>query len=655
MARRMFGGGITDVYLIEDAEGDLQPGGGHVVQFYDAETGGTQYTDLLTITEQPTTFITTSDGSDGRAEGQIPRFLGPDNIYEMWATVTVGAAQTPRFLMTASDLGAYLGPVKQDVDDHLSPGNINPHGTTFPSLMDVDQAAWDAASPGVTLVKNVDGTIGVGNAPTPMTDIVWVAASDAPGQFSAAPYQCDGTADDVQIQQAIDNALGLRVGLSPGTFNLAAPINLVGSDDVDVERSRYLLGCGTYATVLNVGTGVAGGIFLGNAVSPHVSDLSITVGGSSHGIYATRSLTPAAGNRSFFHGSIRNIAVKGPWNGSHSGWALSLGSGFRYTVDNVEVGGTGNGIRVVNESADFNCGDSTFTRCFVDLTGANATAYHVSSPAGNGNQIRFDTCHSIADSAYAGTVAWKFDGAGNTSHIRGRNLNVEQFATTVSIAATASDIDLDFVHVTQRAGSAFASVAGYSNRVRVGLLYVPPAAAVTAINDTNGYTAKVNQYDLDIYAETGSTVTVPALGTGVVTRGLVDGPGSVSNLLRQYPGSPRRSLTWFLSGSLAGQTGAGVFRYYNDSPNPIYLRSVRATVGTAPTGASIIVDVNIGGSTAFTTQANRPTIAAAATTSGKVTNMNVVAVPAGGYITVDLDQIGSTVAGSNLAVEVDIS
>ena len=40
------------------------------------------------------------------------------------------------------------------------------------------------------------------------------------------------------------------------------------------------------------------------------------------------------------------------------------------------------------------------------------------------------------------------------------------------------------------------------------------------------------------------------------------------------------------------------------------ITAVRASVGVAPTGASLIVDVHLDGTTIFTTQGNRPTITA---------------------------------------------
>jgi hypothetical protein len=82
---------------------------------------------------------------------------------------------------------------------------------------------------------------------------------------------------------------------------------------------------------------------------------------------------------------------------------------------------------------------------------------------------------------------------------------------------------------------------------------------------------------------------------------------------------------------------------------------VRLTAGTAPTGASLIVDVNKNGTTIFTTQANRPTIAAGANSGGPGTAPDVTSLAAGDYLTIDIDQVGSTVAGSDLVVSVIVT
>jgi hypothetical protein len=96
--------------------------------------------------------------------------------------------------------------------------------------------------------------------------------------------------------------------------------------------------------------------------------------------------------------------------------------------------------------------------------------------------------------------------------------------------------------------------------------------------------------------------------------------------------------------------GTGTRRIYNPTGRTITLKQVGpAHVVTAPTGAAILLDVNIGGTTIFTTQGNRPSIAAAGNVS-TAGNSDAAAstLAAGGYLTVDVDQVGSTVAGSDL-------
>lgn len=114
-----------------------------------------------------------------------------------------------------------------------------------------------------------------------------------------------------------------------------------------------------------------------------------------------------------------------------------------------------------------------------------------------------------------------------------------------------------------------------------------------------------------------------------------------------------RTLSYSESGVLT--TIVGTMRLYNDTAATWTIQGVRASAGTAPTGASILVDVNVNGTTIFTTQGNRPTIAISGNTSGKVTNMNVTSVAVGAYLTIDIDQVGSTVAGSDLVIQLEVA
>lgn len=92
-------------------------------------------------------------------------------------------------------------------------------------------------------------------------------------------------------------------------------------------------------------------------------------------------------------------------------------------------------------------------------------------------------------------------------------------------------------------------------------------------------------------------------------------------------------------------------RIYNNYGASRTISEVFLSVDTAPTGAAIIVDVNKDGTTIFTNQANRPQIAAAANT-GNTTTIDVASWGDGEYLTVDVDQIGSGTAGSDLTIHI---
>lgn len=80
--------------------------GGAVITCWNAETGGTQYTDL-TEDRPGATAITTllsSTGVDGRAVGAIPPFYGPDLVTTMWVSADGG----PRQLMVTGDAADIL-------------------------------------------------------------------------------------------------------------------------------------------------------------------------------------------------------------------------------------------------------------------------------------------------------------------------------------------------------------------------------------------------------------------------------------------------------------------------------------------------------------------------------------------------------------------
>ena len=109
---------------------------------------------------------------------------------------------------------------------------------------------------------------------------------------------------------------------------------------------------------------------------------------------------------------------------------------------------------------------------------------------------------------------------------------------------------------------------------------------------------------------------------------------------------PDRGIAYYIDGTLAVGLKASL-----KAPIALKIKGVLLEVDTAPTGADLIVDVNKNDTTVYTTQANRPRITAGSKTGTGITP-DVTAIAKGDKITVEIDQVGSTIAGGNLSVTV---
>lgn len=108
-----------------------------------------------------------------------------------------------------------------------------------------------------------------------------------------------------------------------------------------------------------------------------------------------------------------------------------------------------------------------------------------------------------------------------------------------------------------------------------------------------------------------------------------------------------RAIAFYVHDILSVEDNAVTFL----SPGALTITEVRASVDTAPTGASLVLDIKKNGTTLYTTTANRPTIAAGATSVTAV-DPDITGIAAGDRITLAIAQVGSTVAGANLSVSV---
>lgn len=107
----------------------------------------------------------------------------------------------------------------------------------------------------------------------------------------------------------------------------------------------------------------------------------------------------------------------------------------------------------------------------------------------------------------------------------------------------------------------------------------------------------------------------------------------------------------------AAATGALAGRHYNATKRPQTVRKVHASAGTAPTGSGLVVDAKISGTSVFAAAGDRATVAATknAGEAEPTKTGDAVVVPVGGYLTVEITGVGSTVAGSDVVVQVHLA
>jgi len=130
---------------------------------------------------------------------------------------------------------------------------------------------------------------------------------------------------------------------------------------------------------------------------------------------------------------------------------------------------------------------------------------------------------------------------------------------------------------------------------------------------------------------------------GIPTLYVINDAGTIYELASSKP-----TFTWSVVGTLT--TGTSVSPIIGV---PRTLTAIKAYlyVKTAPTGADVIVDINKNGTSIWaTTPADRPKILAGAT-SGNTTSFDTTALAEGDILIPDIDQIGSTIAGTDITIQ----
>jgi lysophospholipase L1-like esterase len=444
--------------------------------------------------------------------------------------------------------------VKIQVTGETQPTNINVNGGTPTRVIDVTNG----------FVTSVNGQTGAAIVPVSPRVALTVASASAPAAVkAAADYVCDGTADNEQIlaaYQAAKTAGGGDITLTAGAFNLAAQLVLDGDDDVDTELDISLHGQGKSVTRLIAGAGVTSVIHLTGVVRVDIADLGLYISGGIHGITSATTNGASSGHRSFWASSLKNFQIIGPWDGSHTGWAINCGSAFRSVWENVEIGGVGNGIRLYSEHSDFNPGDCTFTRVFVDLKGDNGTAFEVASTTADGvmNQITFKVCEAITDGT--GCTGIRITGVGGwgTSHTHWDNVNLEQFDRLIDVDRGSSNT-FRLNHVGLRTGAtgltAFTFGANsFNNKIEhCGLFYATDTCKLYSDSNTIEPSSPNQITNVRTYGDNGVKITgSPNPASTTIRRGLLGNTWAKSPQEPFVYVPPGWGKRWFAARDAAG-------------------------------------------------------------------------------------------------------
>lgn len=159
-------------------------------------------------------------------------------------------------------------------------------------------------------------------------------------------------------------------------------------------------------------------------------------------------------------------------------------------------------------------------------------------------------------------------------------------------------------------------------------------------------TATTNWNNLTVYARVLHLTTLSGVVSAI--RDYRGGPGGVHG---QAPAASAQSQAIIIAvgdESTALTTGTNKVRFR--MPYAFTLTGVRASVNTAPTGATLIVDINEGGVSVLSTKLSIDATETTSTTAATPAVISDSALADDAEISIDIDQIGSTVAGAGLKV-----
>lgn len=215
-------------------------------------------------------------------------------------------------------------------------------------------------------------------------------------------------------------------------------------------------------------------------------------------------------------------------------------------------------------------------------------------------------------------------------------------ATTLTIAGTANEI-------TSSAGAQ--SLAAN----RTWTLSLPSALTFTGKTVTGGtFAAPVLSGTVTGTYTLGGTPTFPGsmtVGSGTLT--VASGKTLTVNQTTTLDRQSSTGLPVEFCVAASDETTAltaGTAKVTFRAPYAFTVTAVRASVNTAPTGSTLIVDINEAGTSILSTKLSLDASEKTSTTAATAAVISDSAIADDAEISIDVDQIGSTVAGAGLKV-----
>jgi hypothetical protein len=197
------------------------------------------------------------------------------------------------------------------------------------------------------------------------------------------------------------------------------------------------------------------------------------------------------------------------------------------------------------------------------------------------------------------------------------------------------------------------NIDDYNRDVRVGIR--SRMALEHEFPSSQSATAEGGRHKLLTLQRQTSTPTSVLSGTqvGVVyvkTMGTTGDALCYLNAATQEVNLSRRLYFWYLDGAVESGTNVSATLYLVSAGKILVARGL---AGTAPTGSELQVDIRYNGSSIWTATSSQ-VILAAGSTSTSVTGFVTTNVTAGGTFIIDVDKVGTSVAGGNLTVMVEV-